>query len=258
MVRDFTLDAYGELLAAMQQRFNGAVGIFQWHAGRATAGCVIRHDVDRRPANAVRMAQLEHDRGVHTTYYFRVVGEAFDLRAMERVASLGHEVGYHYEDLSLARGDMALALESFGRHLQTLRKHLDVRTAAMHGSPLSRFNNLDMWKSATLEQFGLVAEAFLTVDYRRVPYFTDTGRDWSGHGANLRDRPPTAALPPPDIRTTAALAAHVRRSADHALAISAHPERWDNAVLPWMRQLAKDHLANGVKRGLRLVRRRGR
>lgn len=256
MARDFTLDSYGELLDAVTFRFGSAVGVCRWHEQLAATriGCVIRHDVDRRPGNALRMAELEFERGIATTYYFRVVGEAYDIPTMIRVAALGHEVGYHYEDLALARGDINHALESFSRHLMQLRASVDVRTVAMHGSPMSKFNNLDMWRVATLEQFGLVADAFLTVDYHGVPYFTDTGRDWSGRGANLRDCPPTADLPPATVRTTRQLAEYLRSLTARSVAISVHPERWDNRLFPWGMQLAKDRAANTVKRMLRWAR----
>jgi hypothetical protein len=254
--RDFTLNVYSALLEAVLRRHGSAVGICRWHQTQRSnkIGCVIRHDVDRRPDNALQMAQLEASKGVATTYYFRVVGEAYDISTMTKVAALGHEIGYHYEDLALADGHMLRALESFARHLARLRAYVEVRTVAMHGSPLSKFNNLDMWKAATLTQFGLVADAFLTVDYNGIPCFTDTGRDWSGRGANLRDCPPTAVLPPASVRTTPELIQYVTSMSEAALAISVHPERWDNRLLPWAAQLAKDRAANTVKRMIRSVR----
>ena len=32
---------------------------------------VLRHDIDRKPENALRMAELEHELGIQSTYYFR-------------------------------------------------------------------------------------------------------------------------------------------------------------------------------------------
>lgn len=33
----------------------------------------MRHDVDRKPQNALRMAKLENDLGIKVTYYFRII-----------------------------------------------------------------------------------------------------------------------------------------------------------------------------------------
>ncbi len=61
---------------------------------------LLRHDVDLLPRNALAMANLEHGTGVVATYYFRAVTESWDEGIIWEIASLGHEVGYHYENLS--------------------------------------------------------------------------------------------------------------------------------------------------------------
>jgi len=40
--------------------------------------------------------------GIRGTYYFRIVPESFDENVIKEIYSMGHEVGYHYEDMSLA------------------------------------------------------------------------------------------------------------------------------------------------------------
>lgn len=39
---------------------------------------ILRHDVDRLPGNALKMARLEHEMGVQATYYFRAVSVSWD------------------------------------------------------------------------------------------------------------------------------------------------------------------------------------
>jgi hypothetical protein len=39
---------------------------------------ILRHDIDKLPANALKMAHLEHDLGVAGSYYFRVVPGVWD------------------------------------------------------------------------------------------------------------------------------------------------------------------------------------
>jgi hypothetical protein len=64
---------------------------------------LIRHDVDITPWSALRMAELEHSLGVHTTYYSRFHAPFYNLMAedvidsVRAVAAMGHEVGLHYE-----------------------------------------------------------------------------------------------------------------------------------------------------------------
>ena len=63
---------------------------------------VLRHDVDRLPQNSLKTAQIEHELGIHGSYYFRIVPESFDEKIIREIAALGHEIGYHYEDVDLA------------------------------------------------------------------------------------------------------------------------------------------------------------
>ena len=53
------------------------------------------------------LARLEADRDVPTTYYFRT--STFSPDTAAEVERLGHEVGYHYEDLVKTRGDFEAA-----------------------------------------------------------------------------------------------------------------------------------------------------
>jgi hypothetical protein len=39
---------------------------------------ILRHDVDRRPGNALKTARLEHDPGIPASCYFRAVPESWD------------------------------------------------------------------------------------------------------------------------------------------------------------------------------------
>jgi len=64
---------------------------------------VLRQDVDRMPGNSLAVARIQKEMGVRSTFYFRSVPESFDLGIIEEIAGMGHEIGYHYEDLVLAR-----------------------------------------------------------------------------------------------------------------------------------------------------------
>ena len=63
---------------------------------------VLRHDVDALPQNSLEFAKIQADIGIKGTYYFRIVPESFDIKIIKEIYSLGHEIGYHYEDVSLA------------------------------------------------------------------------------------------------------------------------------------------------------------
>ena len=63
---------------------------------------ILRHDVDLLPQNSLRFAQIQHELGIKGTYFFRIVPQSFHSQIIGQIANLGHEIGYHYEDVDLA------------------------------------------------------------------------------------------------------------------------------------------------------------
>ncbi|MBO4403218.1 MAG: hypothetical protein J5792_06020 [Bacteroidales bacterium] len=148
---------------------------------------VVRHDVDEKAWNALKMAQLEKTLGIRATYFFRIVKQSNVPEVIRQIVNLGHEVGYHYEDLASAEGDDALAIKSFEEHLNYFRGYYPVKSVCMHGSSTSKYDNRLMWEKHALSDFGLVGEPYLSVDFDKIFYLTDTGYAWDGGKFSVRD-----------------------------------------------------------------------
>jgi hypothetical protein len=63
---------------------------------------------------------------------------------IKEIHDLGHEIGYHYENLTTCMGNMEAAIDDFQRNLEKLRKIAPVSTICMHGSPRSRWDSRDL------------------------------------------------------------------------------------------------------------------
>lgn len=251
MSLDFTLDKYVELCDTVQGLPLGTMTLARFvKAGQPERPVIVfRHDVDRSLDSALRMAQLEAGLGIRSTYYVRMTRPVFSPEAMLHLHELGHEVGYHYEVLARARGNDRGAIAMFERELARLREVVPVETISMHGSPLSPWNNLDLWHTHDFGQYGL-SEASLSIDYERIYYFTDTGRSWDPNRCNLRDHV-DARKPPVTVSSTDDLIAFLRRIPDGPVVINTHPNRWAenryvwvvSAILDWMVNRAKQLVA---------------
>lgn len=187
-MRDFTLKSYQTLVKALQ----GAGYRFLTFEELVTAPIegktvVMRHDVDELAENALKMARLEHNLGIHATYFFRIVKQSNVPEVIRQIAALGHEIGYHYEDLALTEGDEEKAMASFEKHLAYFREYYPVRSVCMHGSSTSKYDNRLLWKDHQLSDYGLVGEPYLSVDFNQVFYLTDTGYAWDGGKYAVRD-----------------------------------------------------------------------
>lgn len=244
-MRDFTFFAYEELLKEIKRSNLPVFGIKAFYEQKPQVGVVLRHDVDRNAKNSLYCAQLEASYGIFSTYYFRMTSGSFDPEIIKQISQLGHEIGYHYEDLSDSRGNIAKAIDSFHANLSKLRKLTQINTAAMHGRPLLPWDNRDIFKSAKLSDFGLCCEAFLSIDYTEIYYVTDTGRSWASDSANLRDK--TTSLIAKDIVTTSDLIKFINSHPSSKIAIVMHPERWSSSWQEWLLNLTKDKFINFAK-----------
>ena len=253
MSRDFTLAKYGELLETLQRAGYRMLSVGDFLAREESFPCaILRHDVDRREERALTMALLEKDRGIHSTYYFRQGRGLGKAEVVLRIKALGHEVGYHYEVLSKAGGDREKARKLFDDELSRLRQMAEVRTAAMHGRPLSPWNNLSFWETCRPEDFGLMGEAYLSFDrLSQAVYLSDTGRGWNS-GDNLRDRfsPEGPAMPGP-FSSTGELIRFLGKKPFPVVYLLVHPNRWTSGAGPWLLQWGEDACVNWLKRKLK-------
>ena len=68
------------------------------------------------------LANIEKSLNIRSTYYFRVVQKTFLPNIIRAIEEMGHEIGYHYEDLTLARGNKKKAVRLFEKNLNILRE----------------------------------------------------------------------------------------------------------------------------------------
>ena len=252
--RDWTLHKYAEILHCVRAADYPIRRIDAFISAPCASGVLLRHDVDRIPHNSLRMAELEHQHGVSATYYVRCASASFDSALVTRLHELGHEVGYHYEVLAKAGGDMAAAIDMFATELTALRRLGPVLTASAHGSPLSKWDSLDIWRAQKPQDFELLGEAYLQIDDAQMAYYTDTGRSWSATVTNLRDHVGEHGQKFPVVDTTSELIELVSSRALPLLCIQTHPERWNSTISGTTRSLLFDFAANSAKRAIRALR----
>jgi hypothetical protein len=258
-MRDFSAAQYSALCRALKESGYRSLTLAEFFGRQASLGLtdkvvLLRHDVDRVPVTALALARIEQGLGLRASYYFRVPA-SFSPAVIGEVAALGHEIGLHYESLDKARGDIPAALRLFAEDLKRLRALAPVTTIAMHGNPSTPHDNRHLWRHARLEDFGLTGEAYLTPDFGKLLYYSDTGRTWREGRANLFDHLPEGAAEPEGKRSAAStgdLIAVIRQETRNLYLVT-HPERWPSSLPGWALSTAKDLAANALKAGFRVL-----
>ncbi|MFC1885015.1 hypothetical protein ACFL2O_09605 [Thermodesulfobacteriota bacterium] len=250
---DFTLNAYKNYIKAIKSSCSNIYRFDEYLLADNKPGsfCIIRHDVDRRPKKALDMARLENELGIKASYYFRTKSHVFLPEIIKQVSALGHEIGYHYECLSDMKGDIPQAVKEFEKKLAKMQKIAEIMTIAMHGSPLSRFNNLDLWRDEDQrkilrERFGIAGEVYLDVDYTDIFYITDTGRNWSPSRSNKRDRVNSKSNL--NLKNGDDLLQFFKKAKSKKIVFQVHPERWSKSLTEHIFYASGDYAANMIKR----------
>ena len=256
MPPDFTYEMYGTLLDAGREHGVPFVPVREYLSSDSLPEgfVVLRHDVDRKPENALDFARIEAERGVRSTYYFRTVEKVYDTDVVRRIESLGHEVGYHYEDLDRTDGDVPAARASFAENLERLRQVATVDTVCMHGNPLTPHDNRDMWgDDPDFSTYDLLGEAYLSMDFTDVNYFSDTGRTWRDGTLKVKDHTVGDDSKSIQVDTTPELVDLLRERGDDRYCLLSHPDRWAGGPFERVTELAFDTAKNVAKYTMQTV-----
>jgi hypothetical protein len=234
---DFTLSKYRELLLALKD----------------CGDVILRHDVDLKPQNSLTIARIEHEMGWKATYYFRAVPESWDESIILEIASLGHEIGYHYESLTTCNGNLEEAYHDFCQNLEKLRTLAPVTSICMHGSPKSKWDSRDLWKHYDYHDLGVTFEPYLDVDFSKWFYLSDTGRRWDGFKVSVRDRIPMYQEEWIKMgwvyhSTDDIIKAIGRNELPKRLMVTTHPQRWTDNKMDWFKEIITQRMKNIVKR----------
>jgi len=208
MRRDFTIKRYKELLEALLAQGYLFKRVCGFNANRemrndAKRFIILRQDVDKSPWNSLAFARIQKEFEIKSTFYFRSVPRSFEPEVIEEIAGFGHEIGYHYEDVSLTACSSKFRVSGFKfrekdlieesivkfiRSLEKFRRIVPVKSICMHGSPMSKWDSRLLWKYYDYREFGVECEPYFDVNFENMLYLTDTGRRWNGAGVSVRDK----------------------------------------------------------------------
>lgn len=147
---------------------------------------IIKHDVESKLKKALKISRIEHSFGIVATYYVHsfFLHKPENIAILREIASLGHEIGYHYDVLDKNNGDKNKAIREFREVTTSFEENgLIIKTVCPHGNPLKKrvgyASNKDFFLDEEVRRmFGNIADVYITfpdmVDENYL-YITDAG-----------------------------------------------------------------------------------
>jgi hypothetical protein len=244
---DFTTSKYKVLLETLRDhgyRFQ----TFKEYLETPKEKCIIlRHDVDLLPSNSLVFAKIQANYNIKGTYYFRTIPKSRDDKIMKEIHELGHEIGYHYESLTSQKGNYKKAILDFAKNLKELRKIVPISTICMHGDPFSKYDNRDLWKYYSYQDFGIIGEPYINLNFNKVFYLTDTGRRWDGKKVSVIDKV-NSGFNYSFHKTNDIITAARANQLPKQMMFTFHPQRWTDNRFLWTKEFFLQNIKNLVKR----------
>ncbi len=246
---DFTVKKYTELLQALKDAGYKAIPFEKFCKEKESLPekfVILRHDVDLKAPNSLTTAKIENSMSMQASYYFRTVPQSNRPQVIQAIAGLGHEIGYHYEDMTICNGDAEKAIGHFAGQLEYFRTFYPVKTICMHGSPRSKYDGRNLWKTYDYHNYGIIGEPYFDVDFNKIFYITDTGRRWDGAKFSVRDKVETTFSQ--SYRTTGQIIEAIKDGTfpQHVM-MTTHPQRWNSGFFAWLKELLLQNAKNVIK-----------
>jgi hypothetical protein len=179
MTVQFTTDGYCRMIGALRRKGYSVRGYAD--VNPAERHLVLRHDVDLSLESAVRMGEIEEQLGVQSTYFVLVRSTFYNLfstkacAAMQRLLSLGHSIGLHFDPKESDSTDMEGSIATEAKIL-ALACDSDIAAVSFH-RPIS-----ELLRGP--EKFGGLWNAYSKRFMEEVGYCSDSRGEWR-HGDPL-------------------------------------------------------------------------
>lgn len=185
---DFSFAHYEEILKLAQEKQYEILSCEEYIQRKPLKALVLRHDVDKLPSRALEMAVIESKCGVHSTYFFRVFSNEyniFDYNTMNiifEIQKMGHEIGYHAEPVDVEKATDLSAKEAYfiGKKALELLLNKKVKGVASHREATGNNNLYEFISGFSNQELEIDYEAYDSEGlnlFEHSCYVTD-GYEW--------------------------------------------------------------------------------
>lgn len=174
---EFTYKAYRNLLTMLRE-YHYTVCDYHTYE-QADRSVILRHDIDLQIDKAVKMAEIEYDMGVTSTYFVLTSSNFFNIfskrnqACLRQICDMGHAVGLHFDEVKYDANqtDLVKAMEQEAALLgQCIGR--EVTSVSMH-RPSQKTLEAD-YKIAG----GRIVNSYGLEFFQHQKYVSDSRRKW--------------------------------------------------------------------------------
>lgn len=200
---------------------------------------VVKHDVETNVPKALKLAKIEKRYGICATYYVQADLLKDNYQYLQEIASLGHEVTYHYDVLDACNGDYKAAICLFKQEIEEFKQFgFEVKTVCPHGNPIKIRNgwtsNKDFFRSEEINVlFPNILDIVVHLPKKlkmNYAYISDAGYRWK-RIVNVQDNDKKNNG---DIDLGDSLLFLDTLKKEQTIILSTHPHRWESSKMKFI------------------------
>lgn len=150
---------------------------------------VLKHDIETKVKNALRMAAIEKEHGHRGSYYVQayLLKDKRNIDMLKQIQAMGHEVSYHYDVMDSTKGNIEKAILEFEHNKRLFEDNgFMLKTVCQHGNPVmdrvGYTSNRDFFRNLTVQK-KYPAISDVMVNYKEkvgtdYGYYSDAGRQF--------------------------------------------------------------------------------
>jgi hypothetical protein len=195
---------------------------------------VLKHDVETNPQKALTLAKIEHNHNIQATYYVQsyLLKDDGNIKILQEISNLGHEVTYHYDVLDNNRGDWQKAIKEFEDTVRMFEGYgFKVNTVCPHGNPVMNrkgwASNKDFFRNQELsKKYDNIVDVVINFPQKsgkQYLYISDAGYGWKLI-SDIANNDKTGTKPDINLKGFDEIIKLINKS--NSVIISTHPHRW--------------------------------
>lgn len=174
---EFTYKAYENLLCNLILSGYEFSNYENWQEKRKPV--ILRHDIDNDIEKALKLAELEHSRGVSSTYFVLLTSDFYNVFSKEsydvlrRINELGHTIGLHFDEARYPE------CEGNGEMIYRIKKEADILGRAIGDKivTVSMHRPSKGLLEANIEIPGII-NSYSQIFFKDFKYLSDSRRRW--------------------------------------------------------------------------------
>lgn len=173
----FTYNWYSNFLNNLKENDYKVCDYDNWSGYDRCA--ILRHDIDNDIEKAVKIAEIENDNEVRSTYFVLLTSDFYNvfslnnINRIKRIISLGHDIGLHFDEVRYKEistiDEMIRKIEDEADILSTMIGH-QIRVVSMH-RPSEKVLEADITMPNLINSYG-------NVFFNEFKYLSDSRKRW--------------------------------------------------------------------------------